>query len=244
LGADGTGHRTTGCGAIGTQLEIPVDARLRVDRSRSGLLTIGFDVLPSAYELPAAVVLVAGGTLACLAGYRLFRLVLAIYGFVLGAMIASSMVAASNTAGMIVAALIGGLVGAVVLMFAYLVGIALVGAGLGALVAHFVAQYVGPGDPPPILLIVLAVAGAVGAMVLQRYVIVVATAFGGAWTIIVGLFAILGDRRAARAAAGGDVWILYPMNPAPGQRWVPVVWVLLGLVGSAVQLGLTARKHG
>ena len=37
---------------------------------------------------------------------------------------------------MIVAALVGGLVGAVVLVFAYFVGIALVGAGLGALIAH------------------------------------------------------------------------------------------------------------
>ena len=77
-----------------------------------------------------------GGALACFAGYRLFRIVLGIYGFILGAMIASSMMGVSNTIGMIVAALVGGLVGALILMFAYFVGIALVGAGLGALVAH------------------------------------------------------------------------------------------------------------
>jgi len=201
-------------------------------------------MLPTSYELPAAVVLAAGGALACLAGYRLFRVVLAIYGFILGAMLASSMVAASNTAGMIAAAVVGGLIGAVVLMLAYLVGIALVGAGLGALVAHFAAQYVGPGDPAPMMLIALAVVGAIAAMLLQKYVIVAATAFGGAWTIIVGLFALAGDRRAARAAAGDDVWILYPMNPAPGQRWVPIVWILVGLVGMAVQLGFTARRQG
>jgi hypothetical protein len=92
------------------------------------------------------------------------------------------------------------------------------------------------------VLIVLAVIGAIAAMVLQRYVIIVATAFGGAWTLIVGLFAASGDRRAARAAAGGDVWIFYPLNPAPGQRWVPIVWILLGLIGTGVQLGMTAGK--
>ncbi len=43
---------------------------------------------------------------------------------------------ATSTGGMIVAALVGGVCGAVILMFAYFVGIALVGAGLGALVAH------------------------------------------------------------------------------------------------------------
>ena len=62
---------------------------------------------------------------------------LALFGFILGAMIASSMMGISNTAGMVVAALVGGLAGAAILMFAYFVGIALVGAGVGALVAHF-----------------------------------------------------------------------------------------------------------
>ena len=38
-----------------------------------------------------------------------------------------------NNVGMVVAALVGGLIGAVVLVLAYFVGIALVGAGLGAL---------------------------------------------------------------------------------------------------------------
>jgi hypothetical protein len=199
-------------------------------------------MLPTSYELPAAIVLVLGGALACFAGYRLFRFVLAIYGFILGAMLASSLVAASNTAGMVAAAIVGGLVGAVVLMLAYLVGIALVGAGLGALVAHLAAQYFGPGDPPPIVLVVLAVLGAIAAMLLQRYVIIVATAFGGAWTVIVGALAIGGDRGAARAPVARDGWILYPMTPAQGQRWVPFVWIALGLIGTAVQLAITGRK--
>jgi hypothetical protein len=201
-------------------------------------------MLPSSYELPAAILLVLGGALACFAGYRLFRIVLGIYGFVLGAMIASSTMAASNTMGMVIAALVGGVVGALILVFAYFIGIALVGAGLGALIAHVAWGQAASGDPPAIVVILLSILGAIGAMVLQRYVIIVATAFGGAWTLIVGLFAASGDRRAARAAAGGDVWIFYPLNPAPGQRWVPIVWIVLGLIGTGVQLGMTARKHG
>src|SRR5437773_1125118 len=170
-------------------------------------------MLPTSYELPAAIVLVLGGALACFAGYRLFRLVLAIYGFILGALLASSLVGVTNTPGMIVAALVGGAIGAVILVFAYFVGIALVGAGLGALIAHVGWGYVRSGDPPAVTVIVLAVLGAVGAMLLQRYVIVVSTAFGGAWTIIVGGLALQGDRGAARAAAVGDAWILYPLSP-------------------------------
>jgi hypothetical protein len=200
-------------------------------------------MLPHAYELPAAILLILGGALSCFAGYRLFRVVLAIYGFILGAMIASSTMGVSNTIGMIAAALVGGLIGALILVFAYFIGIALVGAGLGALVAHVAWGQFGTGDPSPILVIVLAVLGAIGAMLLQRYVIIVATAFGGAWTIILGGLAATGDRNVARAASGGDVWILYPMTPAPGQRWVPIAWIGLGLIGTAVQLGVTARRR-
>jgi hypothetical protein len=141
-------------------------------------------MLPQAYELPAALFLFLAGAVSCLAGYRLFKLVLGIYGFILGAGLASSAMGASNTVGMIAAALAGGIVGALILVFAYFIGIALVGAGLGALVLHFGWSYMRPGDPPALAVIGMALVGAIGAMVLQRYVIVVSTAFGGAWTMI------------------------------------------------------------
>ena len=179
-------------------------------------------MLPHSYALPAALLLLVGGAVSCFAGYRLFRIVLAIYGFILGASIASSMMGVTNTGGMLLAALLGGIA--------------------GALVAHVLWGYFGSGDPPALLLIVLAVLGAIGAMLLQRYVIVVSTAFGGAWTLVIGALAVLGNRAATSAARGGDVWILYPMTPGPGQPWVPVAWVVLGLIGVAVQLGVTARQ--
>ena len=198
-------------------------------------------MLPHSYQLPAAVLLALGGALSCFAGYRLFKLTLAIYGFIFGAMLASSTMGVSNTTGMIVAALVGGLAGALLLMFAYFIGIALVGAGLGALVAHVGWSSVRSGDPPALVVILLSILGSMGAMLLQRYVIIVATAFGGAWTMIVGGFAATTGRAAARASSA-DVWFLYPMTPAPGRAWVPIAWVGLGLIGTAVQLGVTGRK--
>jgi hypothetical protein len=47
-------------------------------------------MLPAAYQLPAALVLIAGGIVACFFGYRLFRIVLAFTGFILGALATSS----------------------------------------------------------------------------------------------------------------------------------------------------------
>src|SRR5262249_482793 len=130
-------------------------------------------MLPHSYELPAAILIAVSGVLACFAGYRLFRVVLGVYGFVLGAMLSSSMVAATNTVGMVVAALVGGLLGAVILVFAYFVGIALAGAGLGVLLAHLVWLRMSAAEPPAIAVIVVSMVGAIAAMLLQRYVIIV-----------------------------------------------------------------------
>jgi hypothetical protein len=199
-------------------------------------------MLPQAYQLPAAILLVLGGALACFAGYRLFRVVLGIYGFILGAMIASSAMGISNSIGMVLAAIIGGIAGAVVLMFAYFVGIALVGAGAGALVAHLIWTRVGTGDPPAVAIVIVSIVGAIGAMLLQRYVIISGTAFAGAWTVIVGGVAVAASRGAIQLPSG-DVWILYPLTPAPGHSWLPFAWVALGMVGTGVQLVLTPKKR-
>jgi hypothetical protein len=197
-------------------------------------------MLPQSYGPPAAIALVLGGAVACFAGYRLFRIVLAIYGFIFGAYLASSTMASSNAVGMVGAALVGGLIGSIVFFFAYFLGIALVGAGLGALIAHVAWTRLSAAEPPVLIVLLFAIVGTAAAMILQRYVIIVSTAFSGAWTIILGGLALV-DRGAARAVS--DVWILYPFTPASGATWVPIAWIVLGLIGTTMQLGVTGTKR-
>ena len=126
-------------------------------------------MLPAPYQLPAAIVLLLGGTVACFFGYRMFRLVLAIFGFIFGVFAASSLVAPSDTTSMLVVAAVGGLAGAGILFAAYFVGVALFGAGIGAVVANL--SFSASGRDPHFLVIAFcAVAGAVASMYLQRYV--------------------------------------------------------------------------
>jgi len=200
-------------------------------------------MLPASYQLPAAAILLAGGIVSCFFGYRLFRTVLAIFGFILGALAASSVFGISNTTLMLVAAIAGGLAGAFILIAAYFVGVALAGAAIGAVIATAVFS-AGSRDPSVYVVVLFAVAGAVAATYLQRYFIIVFTAFGGAWTMIVGAMALVGNRTALRAATSGDVWVAYPLNPAPGQRWVLLVWLILSLIGAGVQLGITGGEKG
>jgi len=197
-------------------------------------------MLPASFQAPAAIILIAGGLLSCFAGYRVFRVVLGFFGFVLGALLTSSFMGTEQTMYMIVGAIVGGIAGALILVAAYFVGVALIGAGVGALVVNVIWAALGR-EPHIVVVILFAIAGALGALALQRYVIIVATGFGGAWTALVGGLALLGDRLAIEATARNNVWLAYPMNPAPGQRWVVIAWLVLGLIGVITQLGVTAK---
>src|ERR687898_58425 len=157
-------------------------------------------MLPATFQTPAAIILLLGGLLACFAGYRVFRVVLAIYGFILGALLASSFMGSEQTMWMVVAWVVGGLIGALILLVAYFAGVALLGAGIGAAAAHLIwASFT--SEPGMLIVVLFSVAGALAALALQRYVIIIATAFGGAQTALIGAAALMGDPTAAQAAS-------------------------------------------
>ena len=198
-------------------------------------------MLPASYAAPAAAVLAVGGLFACFAGYRLFRIVLGVYGLIFGAFITTSMMGeAAGTWNLIVAAIVGGLVGAVLMIAAYFLGVGLVGAGLAALALNLGWRFIG-AEPPTILLVIVCVLGALLALSVVRYVVVFGTAIAGAWTAVVGVLAFMGDRSALNAASTGDVWVFYPLDPLPARWWLPVIWFGLALLGVIVQLKTTSK---
>ena len=192
-------------------------------------------MLPLSYQMPAAIVLLVCGLMACVAGYRLLWWVLAAFGFILGGLAASSILGTGDTAYMAGVFLI--------MVAASFIGVALVGAALGAAAVTLAWTQV-DGDPHPYAVVLVAVAGAWLATWLQRYVTIVGTAFGGAWAMLVGMLAVTGDKTRLAAAAAGDVWVPYPMQPAPGQGWVPWVWIGLDVVGVLAQLYVTGGERG
>jgi hypothetical protein len=206
-------------------------------------------VLPANAHIPGAVLLLAGGLLACFAGYRLFRLVLGVYGFILGALFASSLVSPGQSTSMLIAAIVGGAIGALLLTLAYYVGVALIGAGVGAVVAHVIWPQIGHGEPTTLVVLGFGLGGAIAAVFLQRYMIIVGTASGGAWTAIVGVAALVGVRAALPAADAGNAWFGYPFSlrlggpdAASGFNWMWLAWLVLGVAGLLVQLRSKKRK--
>ena len=195
-------------------------------------------LIPTPYQIPAIAIFVLGGVIAWAAGYRLFRFVLTIFGFYIGALAASAVLGPSDRTLLIFAALGGGAIGALIMFFGYFVGVALVGAGIGALSVHMIWSRLG-SDPHAFVVILAAVAGAAAAMALQRYVIIIATAFSGGWTMLWGAMNVL-DQSAA-GVRRPSVWMVYPFDLSPGRRWVLAAWVAIGLAGVFIQLRFTGR---
>lgn len=196
-------------------------------------------LIPTPYQAPAIALLILGGAIAWAAGYRLFRFVLTIFGFYIGALAATAVLGPGDRTLLIFAALGGGAVGALIMFFGYFVGVALVGAGIGAVSVHMIWSRLG-NDPHAFVVILAAVAGAATAMALQRYVIIIATAFAGGWTILWGAMNFL--EQSGEVARRPQVWMVYPLDLSPGRRWVLASWAAIGLLGVFVQLRFTGRS--
>ena len=199
-------------------------------------------MLPLSIQVPASVVLLAGGAIACFAGYRLFRLVLGVYGFILGALVASSSVGGAGTWTVVLWALGGGTLGALILLVGYFVGVALVGAGVGALLVTVAWKPFG-GEPHWAALLAAAALGAIAAMSFQRHVIIIATAFVGAWTMVIGAATLMLGKGARAASSANDIWVIYPNSGGQSGLWVYAAWILVALIGLYVQLHTSGRAH-
>jgi hypothetical protein len=201
-------------------------------------------MLPAQYTTPAAVILTIGGLLACFAGYRLFRFVLGLTGFVVGAYATSQIMGPSHPWTLVLAAIVGGFAGALLMIAAYFIGVGLVGAGLAALGLNLLWHAAMHHEPPTVVLVVVCVLGALGALSVVRYVAIFGTALLGSWTFIVGALALAGDKVAGRATAVRDVTVMYPLDPATSGWWVMAGWFVLALLGAITQFATTSRGAG
>ena len=84
-----------------------------------------------------------------------------------------------------------------------------------------------------------AMAGALLALTVRRYVLITGTAFLGAWATLVGTMALTGNA-AAMAAVSGDVSLVFPIAPLSGQVGFVYGWAGPGLVAALVQLRSTS----
>lgn len=198
-------------------------------------------MLPETLHVPAAVVFLIGGVLSCFMGQRTFRVILGLYGFVVGVLVAGSILGPADTTRDVMLLVGSGVVGAVALFLAYFIGVALIGAAGAALLAHAVAANLGT-EPPALVVIGCTIVGALAALSLRRYVIVFGTALGGAWLLVMGALGLWHREAVTGLGSAASGWQAYPLRPAPGEGWVLVVWAAIALAGLVAQFRLTAPR--
>jgi len=195
-------------------------------------------ISPETLEVLTLVGIVVGA-IQCFFGYRLFKLVLGLTGFIVGAVLVGTLsyeVSGGQQLLALIGGLVGGLVGAVLLVTLYFVGVFVIGAFLGAVLAGAVFGATGH-EPVGVVLLLAAVACGVVALVFQKLMIILATAFGGSWNVVTGI-AFFATRS------------FNPMDPETLLRaggsvvnGVLLAWLVLGLAGLVVQYRTQPREE-
>lgn len=186
-----------------------------------------------------AIIALIIGVLALLAGYRLFLLLLPIWGFFAGFAMgahATTLIFGTGFLSTVTSWIVGfvaGLIFAVLSYLIYIVGVALLSAAFGYFLgAGLALLFFDPG----LIVTLVGVAGAVVmafivlAFNIQKPVLEFVTAFGGATAVLAGLLLMLGripfealGQNPVRAVLDDSIF------------WL-IVWLVLGFVGFGIQI--------
>ncbi len=174
-------------------------------------------------------VLLSLGVAQCFFGYRIFRFLLGLSGFVVGAALGAMLARNASAFEAILTVLALGVLGATLAVWAYLVGIFLTGAFVGgALGALFGALADSEGAAMGLGLIG-GIAGGIIALQVQKFVIVVSTAIQGAAVTVAGATLLM-----APDLLGASPERLTRVLVADGGPRVGV-WLLLVIAGIIAQ---------
>jgi hypothetical protein len=187
-----------------------------------------------------AIIALIIGVLALVAGYRLFLILLPIWGFFAGFAMGAHATAILLGQGFLatvtgwIIGFVAGIIFAVLSYLIYIVGVALLSAAFGYfLAAGIMLLFI---DQPNLIVTLVGLAGAVVMVIvvlafnIQKPVLEFITAFGGATAILTGVLLLFG--RITLESLG--------QNPVQEVRedniiWM-IIWLLLGFVGFGIQI--------
>jgi Domain of unknown function (DUF4203) len=189
-----------------------------------------------------AGVAIVAGILICFWGYRMLKVTLGIMGAVVGASCgwALGVSWAPQSPGIALACVVlGAVVGALLCIWLFFFGIFLLGASAGTAVATAVFNGLGR-QPEPLIVLIVAVVFGVLAIILQKFMIVISTAFSGSYLLVAGILQLLTGTPNAT-----PMWV-NPLQPGPKGvlgmgAWI--LWVVVGLSAAAFQFRDSRRRE-
>ena len=133
------------------------------------------------------LLLVIGGVILLVGGWRVYDWVVVIAGFVIGAALALSLLTTDSTLISVAAILTGGLIGAFVAVYLFVVGVFVIGAYIGIVLTGAI---LGQISTDPISPLVLLIGGLIGGLILASLsfqFLVIVSAVVGAQMLVLGL---------------------------------------------------------
>ena len=186
-----------------------------------------------------AVLLIVVGILYCFYGYRMFDLTLAVLGFIVFSLLVWHLVFGIlgwQKIFALPAAFVGGIIGAFLLVALYFVGIFLLGAVFGIMLGFLIM-----GGSTAAIFLLCGVIGGIFAILFQKFFVIIATSFLGAWGITSGMFHFI---------PGGFSLdfkkFFYQLGKLQYQStdfYITLLcWVLLGITGIFIQYKVTGKE--
>jgi hypothetical protein len=182
------------------------------------------------------------GLVLCLWGYRIFLVMLPVFGFFAGFWLGAEAVALIFGTGFLVTVtgwVVGFILGLIVAVLSYLfyfVGVALIALAVGAALGAGVMGALGFDSGLLVLVVVivsaLVVAGLTLLFNLQKYVIITLTALGGANAIVLSPLLLFGRVSLASVSGAGSA-----IKPVLQDSWFwLVIWLIITIASIAYQI--------
>jgi hypothetical protein len=180
------------------------------------------------------VLLLIAGFIVCFFGYRLLRLTLGLAGFGVGLALGLAIAGLVPGISQVLTIIIGvvcGILGAIVAALVYKLGVFLLGAGAGVLVASIVLAATA-WHHPMFIRLAAGIAGGILTLVLERPLVSILSAFAGGLGTAAGTFELLGWYHVAKGVH----------TPPANYGAMIACGLILGLFGAGVQLRAAGRQ--
>lgn len=161
----------------------------------------------------ARVLLVMGGVVLLLAGWRVYDFVVVIAGFVIGAAVAVSLLTTTSTMITVGAVLLGGVLGAILSVYLYYVAVFLIGAYIGIVLTGALTVALTDAQAAPLILFV---GGLIGGLIMISL----------SFEFLVFFAALVGAQMLALGMNLGVIWT-----------------IIFALIGVVMQLGIIRRYN-
>lgn len=133
------------------------------------------------------LLMIVFGVLLLLAGWRIYDYIALIAGFIVGALIAMSLVPAGDTLVTLIGALIGGVIGAALGAFLYYIAVFLIGVYVGVVLTNGLAAMLGLAPVSPLVLLIGGLTGGLLMVALSFELLILFSALVGAQMITLAL---------------------------------------------------------